>query len=269
MEAIRFVSLFEDFGTQSGRIFIDDLETAFEIEGIVEDKWKKFLFKMKLSGLCRQWYDSEFDYYDYEEYKILKWVDIKEMFLSRSNIFYNGNHRVKSYKGIKDCFIEENSQANECEVNQRSDQCCIIENKEVNESEVVEESNECFIENSKKSDMNVENFEDNQMIDEDNLFSSDDKGLQSIKKNEANNTCCVMHEVKIQTVEYKSEARVKPTPNENNGFMIMSFGYEFNKERHKFIHILKMKGTKWKLFYFYLISILNTNRKLSKLNFLS
>ncbi len=285
MEAVRYVSLFEDFQTQSGRIFIDELESAFEIGGIVEDTLKKFLFKMKLSGLCRQWYYSEYDHYDHEEYKKLKWGDVKKMFLSTSNLFSNDYQRGESYNGNKECFIEEN----ECEVNQRNDQCCIIENIVVNEG-VVEEYDECFIENSKRSDMYVENVEDNQMIEEGNLFSNDDgeisvednyvekdlwklnpkeilsykeeklaanddKCLESIKTNEVNYICCVMNEEKIQSVKYNSEVHVKGTSNENNGSSIMSFSYEFNNERHIFIRILKMKGTKWKLFYFYLILI--------------
>src|SRR6266702_717558 len=237
MEAVRFVSLFEDFQTQSGRIFIDKLETAFEIGGIVEDKLKKFLFKMKLSGLCRQWYYNEYDHFDHEEYKKLKWGDMKKRFLLTSNLFSNDDQRVESYKGIKECFIEENSQMNDCEVNHRNDQCCVIENKEVHEGEIVEEFNGCFIENSKKSDMYVENVEDNLMIDEGNLFSNDDgeisdevnyvekilwklnpegilsykeekkssnddKCLESIKTTEANYICCVMNEKNIQSVEY-------------------------------------------------------------------
>jgi hypothetical protein len=295
MEELRFVSLFEDFQTQSGRMFIDELETAFEIGGIVEDKLKKVLFKMKLSGLCRQWYYNEYDHYDHEEYKKLRWGDVKKRFLSTSNLFSNDYQRDESYNGIKECFIEENSQANECEVNQRNDHCCIIENNEVNEG-VVEEFNGCFIENSKRSDMYVEKVEDNQMIEEDNLFrnddgeisvednyvekdlwkwnpkeilsykeekiaANDDKCLESIKTNEANYICCVKNEEKIQHFEYNSEVHVKGTPNENNGLTIMSFGYEFNNERQKFIHILKMKGTKWKLFYFYLILIFKHYQK--------
>src|SRR6478672_11253390 len=137
MEAVLYISVFEDFQTQSGRIFIDELDKAFEIGGIVEDKWKIFLFKMKLNGLCRQWYYSEFDHYDQEEYKKLKWGDVKKTFLSASNLFINDDRRVESYKDIKECFIEENSQANECELNQRNDQCCIIEDKDGNESEIV------------------------------------------------------------------------------------------------------------------------------------
>ncbi len=78
MEAVRFVSLFDDFQNQSGRIFIDELETAFEIGGIVEDKLKKFLFKLKLRGLPSEWYET---IRDDEEYKI--WDCIKVAFLQQ------------------------------------------------------------------------------------------------------------------------------------------------------------------------------------------
>jgi hypothetical protein len=179
MEALQFVSLFEDFQTQSGRIFIDELETAFEIEGIVEDKLKKFLFKMKLSGLCRQWFYNEYDHYDFEEYKKLKWVDMKKRFFIAFNLFSNENQRVESYTSIKECFIEENNQANECQVN---DHCGIIENKEENDGKVDKEYNNCFIENTKKSDMYVEIVEDNQWINEGNLLSDDD-GELSVEDN--------------------------------------------------------------------------------------
>jgi hypothetical protein len=287
MEAVRFISLFEDFQTQSGRIFIDELEKAFEIGGIVEDKLKKFLFKMKLSGLCRQWYCNEYDHYDHEEYKKSKWDDVKKKFLYASNLFCNENQRVESYTSIKECLIEENNKANECQVN---DQYCIIENKEENSGEVGEEYNESFIENRKKSDIYVENVENNQLIDEENLFSNDDgevsieenyvekdlwklnpkeilsykeekkseneeKCLESIKTKEAKYICYVRKEEKIQSDEYHYEVHIKGTPNENNRMMIMILGYEFNNERHIFIQILKKKGTKWKLFYFYFILI--------------
>ena len=173
MDALQFISLFEDFQTQSSRNFIDELEKAFEIGGIVEDKWKKFLFKMKLSGICRQWYYNEYDHFDQEEYKKLKWVDVKKRFLSTFNLFSDENQSEEGTKDDKECFIEENNQANEWQVNQGNDQCCIIEYKEENEGEGVKEYNEGFIENNKNSDMYVEIVEDNQMIDEDNLFSDD------------------------------------------------------------------------------------------------
>jgi hypothetical protein len=288
MEAVRFISLFEDFQTQSGINFIDELETAFEIEGIVEDKLKKFLLKLKLRGLPSEWHEIIRD--DYEEYNKSKWDDVKKRFLSTSNLFRNENQRVESYKGIKECFIEENNQPNECEVNQRNDQYCIIENKEENSGEVGEEYNESFIENRKKSDIYVENVENNQLIDEENLFSNDDgevsieenyvekdlwklnpkeilsykeekkseneeKCLESIKTKEAKYICYVRKEEKIQSVEYNSEVHIKGTPNENDRMMIMILGYEFNNERHIFIQIIKKKGTKWKLFYFYFILI--------------
>ena len=166
MDALQFISLFEDFQTQSSRNFIDELEKAFEIGGIVEDKWKKFLFKMKLSGICRQWYYNEYDHFDQEEYKKLKWVDVKKRFLSTFNLFSDENQSEEGTKDDKECFIEENNQANGWQVNQGNEQYCIIENKEENEEEGVKEYNEGFIENTKKSDMYVEIVEDNQMIDE-------------------------------------------------------------------------------------------------------
>jgi hypothetical protein len=258
MEALQFVILFEDFQTQSGRIFIDELETAFEIEGIVEDKLKKFLFKLKLRGLPSEWHEIIRD--DYEEYNKLKWVDVKKKFLSTSNLFCNDDMRVESYNDIKECFIEENNQANECQVN---DQYCIIENKEENSGDLVKESNEYFIVNSRKSDLYVENVENNQLIDEENLYSNDD-GEISVEVNYVEKDLWKLNqkeilsyeeEERIQSAEFQIEVHIKGTSNENNSLKIMIFGYEFNNERHIFIQIVKKKGTKWKLFYFYFILI--------------
>ena len=106
MDALQFISLFEDFQTQSSRNFIDELEKAFEIGGIVEDKWKKFLFKMKLSGICRQWYYNEYDHFDQEEYKKLKWVDVKKGFYQLS-IYLVMRIRVrKERKTIKSVLLK-------------------------------------------------------------------------------------------------------------------------------------------------------------------
>lgn len=271
--------VFQDSRKHSARVFINELERFFEIETINGDKWKKYLFKIALRGLAAEWYTS---LCAVEEIQNWSWTKVKKIFLKCFDYQYHNdedesatnipldNDGIILQQEIDECSIKQNSEVNGCKTNEENEGCFItekidevyIENSEetnqtsVDEVDIVDEMKEvnvnevnvhCSIEENNESTVFMQVDQENY---ECNLLDYDEENELVTVNDVEENELCVPNGVKkrsVLTVE-DEEAVLMLSIDLNNSFDWNANNEEgeLNNERHKFIHILIMKGTKWK-----------------------
>ena len=70
--ALESVPVFSGSEEESAKLFLRDLEAAFDLSNFNVDKYQKYQLKEKLKGLPLQWYESLRDSDDDQSWDLLK-----------------------------------------------------------------------------------------------------------------------------------------------------------------------------------------------------
>lgn len=271
MNLFNSTMVFQDSRKHSARMFIIELERLFEIETMNEDKWKKYLFKTALRGLAAEWYTA---LCTVEEIHNWSWIKVKKIFLKCFDYQYcddedeSATHVLLDNDGIilqqeiEECSIKQNSEVNGCAKNvscfiaEKIDEV-YIENCEernqvsVDEVDTVDEMNEvnvhCSIKENNESTVLMQVVQENY---ECNLLDYEEENELVTVNDGEESELFVPYGVKKRSVltveDEESVPRLSIDLNNSFNWNENNEEVEFNNERYKFIHILIMRGTKWK-----------------------
>jgi hypothetical protein len=86
--ALESVPAFSGSEEESAKLFLRDLEEAFDLSNVNVDKYKKYHLKEKLKGLPLQWYESLTDIDEYQSWDLLKERFIQQFYKSEQRLKY-------------------------------------------------------------------------------------------------------------------------------------------------------------------------------------
>lgn len=273
MDLFNGIGIYEYWGVEPARVLIDELEADFKNEGVVQDIWKRFFLRRSLCGLPLEWYYEFIGSKEEDELYQLKWNDVKREFLREFDYEYDDesydDDQMGSEKNEEHSIISEDKcKRNDFELNEEmsvmasekpldqqisvvstddgntecftdKSQFCQVVDCEMNDSS---DDNECFTKESNVGE---------RCIDEVNQ-ENDVSGALNDDAVDGNELVEVKRVEKVKLVCWNAVAKKNELMNNEVMMQLIDMNNEchiVNKvidERYKFIHLLIMKGTKWK-----------------------